>query len=192
MYGVRRHVRMSNDTKSASETIQEVCPDITWQAIRDCVRLGSYTEGCNRPLLVKLNRSCDTLSILANRHKLLLSSTPVVFIKPHQSPHERSTEATLLCQRKLLIESGTDKKGIRIHGRSNCIFMKKKKYGSAFASTFKLHATVSLAANNHILDTAGTDDNSENTESNLSSATQGIVLFDDHDPPNNDQANTSD
>ena len=72
----------------------------------------------------------------------------------------------------------------------HCIFT-KKKYGSAFASTFKLHATVSLAANNHILDTAGTDDNSENTESNLSSATQGIVRSDDHDPPNNDQANAS-
>ena len=95
-FSTPRHVRMSNDTKSASETIQEVCPDITCQAIRDCVRLGSYTEGRNRPLLVKLNRSCDALSILANRHKLLQSSTPVVFIKPHQSPHERSTEATLL------------------------------------------------------------------------------------------------
>ena len=181
---------MSNDTKSASETIQEVCPDITCQAIHDCVRLGSYTEGRNRPSLVKLNRSCDALSILANRHKLLQSSTPVVFIKPHQSPHERSTEATLLCQRKLLIESGTDKKDIRIRG--NSIFIKKKKYGSASASAFKLHAPVSLVANNHISDTAGTDDNSGNTESNLSSSIQGIVPSNDYDPPNNDQANASD
>ena len=130
--GTPRHVWMNNDTKSTSETIQEVCPDNTCQAIRHCVRLGRYTEGRNQPLLVKLNRSCDALSILANRHKLLQSSTPVVFTKPHQWPHERSTEATLLCQRKLLIESGTDKKDIRIRG--NSIFIKKKKCGSASAS----------------------------------------------------------
>ena len=51
---------------------------------------------------------------------------------------------------------------------------------------------VSLVANNHISDTAGTDDNSGNTESNLSSSIQGIVPSNDYDPPNNDQANASD
>jgi len=55
--GTPRHVQMGNDTKSASVTIQEVCPDITCQAIRNCVRLGSYIEGCNRPLFVMINHS---------------------------------------------------------------------------------------------------------------------------------------
>lgn len=109
----------------------------TCHAIRNCVRLGSYTERRNPPLLIKLNHSCDVLSILPNRHKLLQSST--VFIKPYQSPHDRSTEATVLHQRKLLIESGTDKKDIRIGG--NSIFIKEKKDGSASASAFKLHAS---------------------------------------------------
>ena len=105
-----RHVGMSKDMESASEIIQGICPDITCQAIRDSVKLGSYTEGRKRPLLAKLDHSCDVLSILASWQQLLQSKTPRVFIKPHQSPHERYTEATLLHQRKLLIESGTDKK----------------------------------------------------------------------------------
>ena len=108
--GTPRHVRTSNDMKSVSDIIQGICPDIPSQAIRDSVRLGRYTEGRNRPLLAKLNRSCDVLSILASRQKLVQSETPGVFIKPHQSPLERSTEATLLRQRKLLVESGTAKK----------------------------------------------------------------------------------
>ena len=57
------------------------------------VLLGRYTEGRNRPLLAKLNCSCDVLSILTSRQKLVQSETPGVFIKPHQSPYERSTEA---------------------------------------------------------------------------------------------------
>ena len=100
--------------KSVSEIIQGICPDIPSQAICDSVRLGRYTEGRNCPLLAKLNRSCDVLSILASQQKLVQSETPGVFMKPHQSPLKRSTEATLLRQRKLLIELGTDKKDIRI------------------------------------------------------------------------------
>ena len=96
MYGIKegtpKHVRTSNDMKSVSEILQGICPDIPSQAIRDSVRLGRYTEGRNCPLLAKLNRSCDVLS----RQKLVQSETPGVFIKPHQSPYERSTEATLL------------------------------------------------------------------------------------------------
>ena len=109
--------------KSVSEIIQGICPDIPSQAIRDSVRLGRYTEGRNHPLLAKLNRSCDVLSILASWQKLVQSETPGVFIKPHQSPYERSTEATLLRQRKLLVQSGTDKKDIKIRG--NSIFVRK-------------------------------------------------------------------
>lgn len=68
-----RHIRIGNDTKSASETIQKVCPDITCQAIHNCVRLGSYTKGRNEPSLVQLNCSCNVLSILAHWHKFLQS-----------------------------------------------------------------------------------------------------------------------
>ena len=152
--GTPRHVRTTNDTNSAGDIIQDICPNISNQAIRDTVRLGSYTEGRNRPLLAKLNRSCDVLSILTSRQKLSQSNTPRVFIKPHQSPIERTTEATLLRQRKLLIESGTDKKDIRIRG--NSIFVKKKKYGSASASDFKLYVHTG---------SSDSDENNDNTQS---------------------------
>ena len=174
--GTPRHVRMNHDMKSVSEIIQSICPDITCQAIRDSVRLGRYTEGRNRPLLAKLNRSCDVLSILASRQKLVQSETPGVFIKPHQSPHERSTEATLLRQRRLLIKSGTDKKDITIHG--NSIFVRKSKYGSANASDFKLHTPVIPS------DSEETNDNTLLSEPSMASAIQPIVSSNNHDPPN--------
>ena len=156
--------------KSVSEIIQGICPDIPCQAIRDSVRLCRNTEGHNRPLLAKLNRSCDVLSILASRQRLVQSG---VFIKPHQSPHERSTEATLLRQRKLLIKSGTDKKDIRIRG--NSIFVRKIKYGSANASEFKLHTPVIP------LDSEETYDNTLLSEPSMASAIQPIVSSNNHD-----------
>ena len=73
--GTPRHVRMNHDMKSVSEIIKSICPDITCQAIRDSVRLGRYTESRNRPLLAKLNRSCDVLSILARLLEYLLNPT---------------------------------------------------------------------------------------------------------------------
>ena len=118
----------------------------TCHAIRDCVRLGSYTERRNPPLLIKLNHSCDVLTILPNRHKLLQSST--VFIKPYQSPHERFTEATLLRQRSYSSSQVQTKKILEFVVIA--FLSKSKKYGTASASAFKLHAPVSLAANNII------------------------------------------
>ena len=147
-------------------------------------KTSEYTEGHNRPLLAKLNRSCNVLSILASRQKLVQSETPGVFIKPHQSPYERSTEATLLHQRKLLIQSGTDKKDIKIRG--NSIFVRKIKYGSANASDFKLHTPVIPTVSEE------TNDNALLSEPSMASAIQPIVSSNNHDPPNVDQVTASD
>ena len=139
--GTPKHKRMSNDLVAASEIINKICPDITGQAIRDCLRLGKYTEGRNRPTLMKLNRSWDVLSILANRSKL--ASTPEVSIKPHQSPKERATESTLLRQRWTLMQSGVEKSLIKIRG--DFIYVNNKKYGKANESEFTLYAQVDVA-----------------------------------------------
>ena len=178
--GTPRHVRTSNDMEPVSEIIQGICPDIPSQAIRDSVRLGRYMP----PLPSKLNHSCDVMSILASRQKLVQSETPGIFIKPHQSPYERSTEATLLHQRKLLIQSGTDKKDIKICG--NSIFVRKIKYGSANASDFKLHIPVIPT------DSEETNDNALLSEPSMASAIQPIVSSNNHDPPNIDQVTASD
>ena len=89
-------------------------------------------------------------------------------MKPHQSTLKRSTEATLLRQRKLLSELGTDKKDIRIRG--NSIFVRKIKYGSANASEFKLHAPVTPS------DTEETNDNTLLFEPSMASAIQPILF----------------
>ena len=47
---------------------------------------------------------------LSQGHKL--SKRPCIFIKPDLSPEERSVQSLLLKERKILIDSGTDRKNI--------------------------------------------------------------------------------
>ena len=123
--GTPKHCRISNDVKSASELNQPLCPELTEQSIRDCSRLGKYTSDHNWPLLIQLFRSCDASSILLNRRTLV--QTPKVFIKPYMSHKERTTESTLLRERRSLINSGIERSSIRLHG--NTLYVNKKKYG---------------------------------------------------------------
>ena len=132
--GTPKHCRISNNVKSASELIQPLCPELTEQSIRDCSRLGKYTSDRNRPLLIQLFRSCDASSILLNRRTLV--QTPKVFIKPYMSHKERTTESTLLRERRSLINSGIERSSIRLHG--NTLYINKKKYGYANESIFNL------------------------------------------------------
>ena len=73
-------------------------------------------------------------SILLNRCKLV--QTPKVFIKPYKSHKERTTESTLLKERRSLINSGIESSSIRLHG--NTLYVNKKKYGYANESIFTL------------------------------------------------------
>lgn len=76
-------------------------------SVRDCRRLGKYRDSSSpRPILTIFNRASDVTSILSKRSKL----SPPIVIKPDMSPAERCQEATLLKQRWLLIQSGTNKK----------------------------------------------------------------------------------
>ena len=62
-------------------------PEINSQSIQDCLRLGKYKQSSSqpRPLLPKLNRSFDVITILANRDK-----TPQgIVIKPDLIQQER-------------------------------------------------------------------------------------------------------
>ena len=40
--GIPRHNRICNDVQSVSETIKSLCPELTEQAVCDCIRLGKY------------------------------------------------------------------------------------------------------------------------------------------------------
>ena len=134
--GTRRHARITSDVKSVTTTIQSICPEITEQSVCDCIRLGKYNSESSRarPILVQLTRSCDVVNILSNRNKLPSSS--YISIKPHMSKFERTTELTLLRQRRSLVEQGTDKKSIKIWG--NSLYVNKSRYGVANDSVFTL------------------------------------------------------
>ena len=84
--------------------------------------------------MINFVRSCDAATVLANRHKISKSDHPKVFLKPYMTVAERKTESILLRQRRALIESGVERKLIKIRG--NSIFVNKRKVGSANENTF--------------------------------------------------------
>ena len=78
------YTRSRNDFKSVADIIlTPVSGDISI-FICDCVRVGKYDQSPSRPILVKLNSSCDVQNILSNR--FYLSQT--ITIKPQLSKNE--------------------------------------------------------------------------------------------------------
>ena len=69
--GTPPHKRLSKDCSSAHGILSTLHRAITDQSISDCSCLGKFTPNINRPLLVKLARSNDVASVLANRKKLI-------------------------------------------------------------------------------------------------------------------------
>ena len=135
--GSPRHERTSHDTNLACKIIKSICPDLHDYAICDCSRIGKYSEHKTRPLSVKFARSCDVAMVLSNRHKISKVEHPRVYIKPFMSIAERKTESTLLKERRALIDSGVEKKLIKIRG--NSIYIDKTKVGSANEDNFVRH-----------------------------------------------------
>ncbi len=131
--GSSRHIRLSEDTGAVVSLVEKVDDSIPAQSIRDCVRLGKYDEKRHRPILVKLSRTCEVSSILAGRKNL--RGSPGFSIKPDMTKAEREIEATLLKKRWELIESGIERKDIKIKGNTICV--KDKKYGSVLNSVYK-------------------------------------------------------
>jgi len=85
--GTLRHSRFSKDLDDVSSIFSSLLSSFNDLTIRDCFRLGRYSNTRIRPLMVKLNSVNDALSILSSRSKL--SSFPNIFIKPDRSPEER-------------------------------------------------------------------------------------------------------
>ena len=123
--GTKRHVRSADDIKAASSILSSVNPEISEFSIRDCYRLGKYSEDRHRPVLATMNRVNDVSSVLANRRQL--SSLPNISIKPDMSPQDRKVESILLKQRRDLISSGTDARSIKL--RKNTLYVNGRKYG---------------------------------------------------------------
>ena len=124
--GTKKSLRQIRDFESVSSIVNAVDSDISGHSIRDCTRLGKFSESHTRPrpILVKLNCKRDVISILTNRTKLATG----IFVKPDMSLQERKVEALILKERRSLINSGTDSKHIKIRG--NSLFVRNNVFGS--------------------------------------------------------------
>lgn len=131
--------RASRDLNSVSSVISNIESSITTHSIRDCYRLGKYSESNKRPrpVLIKLHRSHDASIILSKRGSLKGSS---ITIKPDMSPAERATESILLKQRWLLIQSDNTNR-IKIRGSS--LFVNGRLHGRVINSQFLTHPLLS-------------------------------------------------
>ncbi len=133
--GSSRLTRSTNDVKEVTEIFQIVNPDLPNHSICDCTRLGKYNTEKNRPILVKLSRSHEAMSILDNRKKL--NNCPGVSIKPLLTKEQLSIEAILLKERWKLIQSGSDRSNIKIRG--NSLHHHNSIYGSVVNNKFVLN-----------------------------------------------------
>jgi len=131
--GTSRSEQMKHDLDSTVTTLNKLNNDIYHSSIRDNFRLQKYkqTQGCSRPLLIKLNHAIDVVTILANRSSL---SDKSITVKSDMSPDEKQKEALLLKQRWSLMQSGIDKAVIKI--KSSSIYVKNRKYSYVSNSVF--------------------------------------------------------
>lgn len=124
--GSPRHVRSRNDMDAVADVLISLDSMVHEHQIRDCQRLGKYSETKHRPILVKLNRSRDVISILSSRAKL--AERPGISIKPDMTKEERKIESMLLQERRKFIQSGTTSSLIELRGTS--LYVNNKKDGS--------------------------------------------------------------
>jgi len=131
--GTQRSDRLKADFDSSLSVLSKANKEINVQSIRDFFHLGKYKRDAirPRPILVKLNRAMDVTDALSNRSSLPEGTT----IKPDMSQEERKTESILLSQRWSLIQSGVNKKDIRI--KNATLYVKGKKHGHVVDFEFR-------------------------------------------------------
>ena len=106
---------------------------LTSASIRDFYRLSKLKQSNSRPrpLLVKFLRTFEASLILSKKDSLTSST---ISIKRDLSREERAIENALLKERRFLIDNGTERRQIKIQGKS--LYVKNKLYGSVHDSTF--------------------------------------------------------
>ena len=131
---VPRYQRVKSDLDRSLDILTTINADINSFSIRDCFRLGKFKKERThpRPLMVKLNRAVDVTSILSNRSR----SPKGVSITADLTQEERRRDALLLAERWRLLQSGVDKKLIRI--RFSVMYVRGKKHGEVVDCCFKL------------------------------------------------------
>lgn len=142
--GTKYHSRLRNDHAAITSVLDSLDESLSSVSVRDCVRLGKFSKNHvrPRPLLVKFNSAKDVNTILSKKFKLFSSEShsKSVSIKCDLSKEERHVEKVLLTERRRLIDQGTDRKHIKIHG--NRIFVKAKPIGLATPTGFSAYPTL--------------------------------------------------
>ena len=131
-----RSERQSQDLHNVTKIVTEGDNTINPLSIRDLLRLGKYREQANkpRPILLRLTRTIDVSILLSKAAKSLPKG---IRIKPDMTREERHIESLLLKERWSLIQSGLDRRAIRI--RSDKIFVNNKLHGQVVNSSYVPH-----------------------------------------------------
>ena len=132
--GTNRSTRTKKELEKVTEILANIEKDVGPQSIRDCFRLGKYKDPHDRPrpVLIKMNRSIDVISLLGARKNL----PNHLVIKPDLTLEERQLESILMKERWGLIQSGQNKKDIKIQG--NKLYLKGNIYGNVIDFKFAL------------------------------------------------------
>ena len=131
--GTNRSERLSHDLHNVTTIVCEGDNSVNPLSIRDLLRLGKYREQANkpRPILVRLNRTVDVSILLSKAAKSLPKG---IKIKPDMTREERHIESLLLKERWSLMQSGRDRRAIKI--RSNKIFVNNRLHGQVVNSSY--------------------------------------------------------
>ena len=139
--GTSRHEHLESDIDNVIEVVFSIDNSIQKHSIKDCFRLGKFNQTSDRAtILVKFVRTADVSRIMSKKASLKLP----LFVKPNLYPEERLKEVTLLKERWNLIQSGTERKLIKI--RNNSILVSGKVYGRLVGSAFQLSSPSDLAS----------------------------------------------
>ena len=147
--GTKRPDRVKHDIESSVSILSKLNDEIRANSVRDSFRLGKFKKDQTRPrpLLLKLNRAIDVITVLSNRSSVEDKS---IIIKPDMTPDEKQVESLLLKERWSLMESGTNKSDIKI--KSGSLFVKGKKHGyvrnSVYYSVNPVAATATATDSN--------------------------------------------
>ena len=114
-----------------------------------CACMGKFTNDHCRPLLVKLNRSCDVSSILARSRQIY--AVHKISVRPDLPFEDRRSRAILWCERNKLIKDGTDCSLIRIKG--NSLYIDGQLSGSVVGSGYVPSDCATLTDSNTLTET---------------------------------------
>ena len=112
--GTSRKDRLKHDFNEITTLITNLDSQIESSTVRDHLRLGKFDPKSKRPrrILVKLTRTSEVSSILSKSG----SVRAPLRIEPDLSPQDRKMKAALMKERWTLLQSGLNRKDIKVRG----------------------------------------------------------------------------